>query len=304
MRKLHAYLCEIARKMKKNKITRTLLNVLKGIGLTRLVHSLFNLWYRWMPNNKQREEGEKNWRIEWGEKEKLFFSEHAQELKTVYDSLEDDRSRSVFENMLKYRATGNKKYLRKSVEKGVVHQYLVPELQFSEHEVIVDCGAFSGDTANLFYARIPGCKVIALEPDETNFEGLQKLDLEGLKPIKCGVWSEDTTLSFLPNDVDPGGGAISDSGNITIETKALDNLPECQSATYIKMDVEGAELEALKGARKIIKKNKPKLAICIYHKPQDFFEIPLYIRELRPDYKLFVYHHAPDGRWETVVYAV
>lgn len=237
--------------------------------------------------------------------EKQFFSEHAQELKMAYDLLEDARSKFVFENILKYRVTSNWAYLKKSRAKGnLKSQYFVPELKFSDHEIIVDCGAYTGDTVNLFYRNIPGCKVIALEPDEKNFEALQKIKLEGLKSIKAGVWSEDTTLSFSGEGGGTKDGAIVASGNTIIAVRSLDHIIECQSATYIKMDVEGAELEALKGAKKIIKDRKPKLAVCIYHKPQDFFEIPLYIKELNPDYKLFIYHHNPHCRYETVLYAV
>ena len=236
--------------------------------------------------------------------EKRFFLEHTQELKDVYDSFEDDRSRFVFENIIKYRVTSDWACLKKSMGKdNLKTQYLVPELQFSEHEIIVDCGAFTGDTAKVFYRNIPGCRVIALEPDEKNFESLRKLKLEGLKPVKAGAWSEDTTLAFSNMGGGTSRGRIATLGSTTIEVKALDHISECQSATFIKMDIEGAELEALKGAENIIKEQRPKLAICLYHRPQDFFEIPLYIKNLHPSYKFFIHHHSCCNS-ETVLYAV
>ena len=236
--------------------------------------------------------------------EKKFFSEHIQELKMAYDSLEDDRSRSVFENILKFRTTSDWSCLKKSLGKdNLKTQYFAPELPFSDHEVIVDCGAYTGDTAKLFLEHIPGCRVIALEPDDKNFELLQQCKLEGLTTIKAGAWSEATTLRFSTFGSGISFGRISASGDITIEVKALDRISECQSATYIKMDIEGAELEALKGAENIIKSRTPKLAICIYHKPQDFFEIPLYIKKLNPNYKLFIHHHTAT-LYETVLYVV
>ena len=73
--------------------------------------------------------------------------------------------------------------------------------------------------------------------------------------------------------------------------------------TMIKMDIEGSELEALKGAKKTIQRDKPKLAICIYHKPEDMADIPLYIKELVPEYKLYIRHHS-NFATETVLYAV
>ena len=293
--KFNSSLKKASAEMKKNKLTRPLYSILSGIGLIRFKHYLFGylfgLLYHRNPTQKMKDE-------------KKFFLEHAQELKAVYDSLEDDRSRSVFENILKYRVTYDRAYLKRSRTKNDLStQYLVSELQFSDHEIIVDCGAYIGDTAKLFFKNVPGCKVIALEPDEKTFEILCSLKIKGLTPIKAGAWSEDTTVGFSDKGGATGGGSIGSSGNTKIEVKALDHLPECQTATYIKMDIEGAELEALKGAEKIITRERPKLAICIYHQPEDFFEIPLYIINLNPNYKLYVYHHNNDIT-ETVLYAI
>ena len=73
--------------------------------------------------------------------------------------------------------------------------------------------------------------------------------------------------------------------------------------TFIKMDIEGAELEALRGAESIIRKQRPKLAICVYHKPEDIWTIPMYILSLQNDYRLFLRHYS-FGDTETVLYAI
>lgn len=78
---------------------------------------------------------------------------------------------------------------------------------------------------------------------------------------------------------------------------------ESPKVTFIKMDIEGAELESLKGAQKVIQRDKPKLAICIYHKPEDMVELPLYIKELVPEYKFYIRHHSNFIN-ETVLYAI
>jgi len=76
-----------------------------------------------------------------------------------------------------------------------------------------------------------------------------------------------------------------------------------EPVTYIKMDIEGAELNALKGAANTIKKNKPRLAICVYHKPEDILEIPVFLSELVPSYQFYLRHHS-QYYIETVLYAV
>ena len=97
---------------------------------------------------------------------------------------------------------------------------------------------------------------------------------------------------------------VSENGENHIDVVTIDEtIDENDRVTFIKMDVEGAELESLKGAKHIICRDKPKLAICIYHKPEDMTEIPLYIKSLVPEYKIYVRHHCnSDG--ETVLYAV
>ena len=86
-----------------------------------------------------------------------------------------------------------------------------------------------------------------------------------------------------------------------IRIKKLDNYIE-EQPTFIKMDIEGYELEALKGAEKILKTLKPKLAICIYHKEMDFYEIPLYLKSIVPEYKFKIRQHY-DALYDTVLYA-
>lgn len=278
--------------MGKYKITRMFYGLLSSLRFIHFGQFIFHIWFKSHPTPKMIEE-------------KKFFSEHAQELKEAYDCLEDEHSKLVYENILKFRATSDWKYLKAARDTdGLKSQYFVPELQFSAHEIIVDCGAFNGDTAKRFYAEIPGCIVICLEPDDKNYQKLVKLGLNGMKAYQYGAWSQDTVLSFSDEGGGTSSGAVTNSGNIQIEARALDHLPECQSATYIKMDIEGAELEALKGAENIIKNNKPKLAICLYHQPQDFFEIPLYIKTLNPDYKIYIHHHNVYCAMETVLYAI
>ena len=112
--------------------------------------------------------------------------------------------------------------------------------------------------------------------------------------------------------VAPGvSGMFEDAGMKEISEKVLEipvmpideAIETGDRVTMIKMDIEGSELEALKGAKQTIQRDKPKLAICIYHKPEDIIEIPCYIKELVPRYRLYLRHYG-NGDTETVLYAL
>ena len=119
--------------------------------------------------------------------------------------------------------------------------------------------------------------------------------------IEKGAWSKKDTLYF--NNSSNSNSSISESGDSKIEVDSIDNVCKNENVTFIKMDVEGAELEALKGAENTIMKNKPKLAICVYHKKEDLVTIPQYILSLNSDYKLYLRHY-DSFCTELVLYAV
>ena len=88
-----------------------------------------------------------------------------------------------------------------------------------------------------------------------------------------------------------------------VEVAPLDEILAGTRPTYIKFDVEGAEHDALVGGSETISANMPVLAVCLYHRPEDLWDLPLLVQSLRPDYRLHVRRYS-DERWETVLYAV
>lgn len=188
-------------------------------------------------------------------------------------------------------------------------QYFEEEfIQFGKEEVFLDCGAY-----DLFNSKrlqeLTGGKVVksyAFEPDKQNYKNcLEMIKKQGLSYIELfpyAVWSHKDKLCFAANG--NADSEISVSGKEVISAEAIDDIiSDNTKVTFIKMDIEGAELDALHGAQKTIQRCHPKLAICIYHKPEDMYEIPLYIKEIVPDYRLFVRHYS-NTTCETVLYAV
>ena len=120
--------------------------------------------------------------------------------------------------------------------------------------------------------------------------------------VESGLWKETLELYFY----DRGSSSYltdKEHSNSVVKVSAVDDVMECRDATFIKMDTEGAEMDALEGAVKTIKRNKPKLTICIYHSDEDMLRIAEWIHELVPEYKLYVRHHTKRDH-ETVLYAV
>lgn len=195
----------------------------------------------------------------------------------------------------------------------------LPELR--EHqlheEIFVDGGGFDGSTSLDFYhwcnnmpEVLSGEKIVLnraafsyiWEPDMDNIKKIHE-KLSGkmdYKIIEKGLWDKTSVLKFLMNG--SSESTISDSGNIEISVDTIDNMCD-RKPTFIKMDIEGAEYNALLGAKKTISINKPKLAISVYHKPEDIVTLPKLLLEMNPDYKFWLRHYS-FGDNETVLYAL
>lgn len=179
----------------------------------------------------------------------------------------------------------------------------------TDSEVFIDCGSYDGDSIRAFLNCTQGKykQIIAIEPDPCNFQKLYAMavrdDLVGFRGIKSVTGASNGTISFAVNLGTSSKVSEVNEGLDTIEMRMLklDNLYN-EKPTYIKMDIEGAELDTLKGCERIIKDLKPKLAICVYHKPFDIFDIPKYLKSLVPEYKFKLRQHQL-GFCEVVLYA-
>lgn len=220
----------------------------------------------------------------------------------TYDSLEDELSRKVFLDYLKLC------FIAVPVcPSPIEDQYFDPIMELSDKEVFVDCGAYTGDTAEAFMNRVDGKykHYYAFEPDPDNYSKTEEFlkNKHDTTVIPSGLWSKETTLCFKEGYA--SCSKVEEEGEVTVKVCALDQYFARKEdiPTIVKMDIEGSELEALKGAEVLIRSHKPKLAICIYHKPEDMYEIPDYIRSIREDYRFYVRHYT-DTFDELVLYAI
>lgn len=198
-----------------------------------------------------------------------------------------------------------------------LQQYRCPELGVVPRpgDVVIDCGAFLGETA-LHFGHDVGARgsVFAFEFEPANVrifsEALARNPTiaQRIELVPHPLWSESgIKMDFVSNG--PGSRLKSIAGEnegvVTVSTKSIDDLVSERAldrVDFIKMDIEGAELLALQGARNTIRRFRPKLAICLYHKPSHFVEIPSLIHELVPEYRFRIGHYSLN-QWETVLYA-
>ena len=228
-----------------------------------------------------------------------FFEANRSSIEKAYSLLADDTSRSVFADIVNAKLTGSYELLRRcETDRSEVFENI---LRLSQNERYVDLGAYDGDTITEFLAQTGGLysKITAFEPDRKNRAKLEYKysSLDGLKVCPYASWSENTTLHFSGN-----GGRMSciDEDGYDVEARAVDSV--VMSASYIKMDVEGAERETLLGCKRLLERCCPKLSVSAYHRAGDLFTLPLLIHELQPSYKIYLRHHKYVPAWETNLY--
>lgn len=223
----------------------------------------------------------------------------------VIDTLEDKYSIDTLIAYVKSRNTGNYKICEKFYEPN---QYFPTEIiSLNKNEIFVDCGVFDGETIKEFVAKTENTFdfIYGFEPDKKNYQNSNK-NLENISPNKLalfnlGSWINKDILKF--NSISDRVSEIDPDGAVEINVDSIDNLVCNKKLSFIKMDVEGAELNSLKGAIKNIKLYKPKLAICLYHKPEDIHDIIYWIRGLNLSYKFYIRLHTRFSQ-ELVLYCI
>jgi FkbM family methyltransferase len=233
--------------------------------------------------------------------------EQAADVRKAASLWADDASRQEYLNHVRWRALGDQNALGPPVKE---ESYFLESLyRIEDREVFVDCGAYTGDTAEQVIRRNPAfSRIVAIEADPENFDCLTKwigtLDTpvaSRISALNVAVGAKRGKLRFQAGGGE--GAKLAADGNVVVECIPIDELAPAAGSTFIKMDIEGAELDALAGARRSIQKNRPILSICVYHKQDDLWRIPLFIDTLVEDYRFFLRAHDVDG-WQLVCYAV
>jgi FkbM family methyltransferase len=236
--------------------------------------------------------------------QKLLVKEITEHVKSLFA---DEKSKINFELTVRARNEFNCELLPKP--EPIREQYFSKDIPLHKASVFIDCGAFDGDTIDLIKEYLPTIQhIIAFEPDIQNYKKLslkaQNIYINNFQSFisfPCGCWSVTKLLKF---NSDLGeGSAVKENGQIFIQGIALDDAIINIRPDYIKMDIEGAEYDALLGSKNLIFKYQPDLAICVYHRPQDIINIISLIKGWNLNYQFYLRQYGFFGL-DQVLYAI
>lgn len=227
----------------------------------------------------------------------------------AYDLASDDASKNVVLDVLRKDLCGTHR-LTKTSKLPTELEYF--DFDFGESEVFVQAGCFTGDTVEAFIkfrGNNPDDVIYTFEGDPDNY-AISKQNLSKYPNVHLsayGLWDKDDNLYFSKGHSDASRiiGFSEDGSEPSLQVTSLDNFfrgKECLP-TFIQFDIEGAEPEALLGAKEILRGVQPKLAICVYHAQDHLYRIPRIIQEINPNYKRFRFVQTiEDALTDTVLF--
>lgn len=232
------------------------------------------------------------------------YSENRARFSNVYDGLCDAESKFIFEKIVSFRETQNVEYLKHFRDLQEI-QYFEPFLKKSSSAVFYDVGCFDGKTTEDFIQWNGNfSNVIYFEPFIENFKICKNKFSQNENVI--GV---NAAVSNMTGSARLSGGedtaTIDQNGDMNVELLKLDELvpDKFLPPTFVKIDIEGGEMDALKGMKNIIKKYSPQIAVSVYHKPTDFVDIPEFILSQNKSYKIYLRHYT-ESIYETVMFFI
>lgn len=239
----------------------------------------------------------------WDEK---YISDNAKKLDEIENKLSDNMSKEILRTLKKAKVNCDASDMIGLADDNQYFNELTYSIDSSD-EVFCDCGAFNGDTIGKFikFTGEKYKKIYAFEPNDDNAAQLRKNvgSDNNIVIVNKGTWSKDDTLRFSN---DGSASLVDESGETVIEVTSIDNTVKDDAVTFIKMDVEGSEMESLIGATNTIRRNMPKLAICCYHKEDDIINFYDFLTQFNNDevkYNFYLRHHS-NSVYETVFYAI
>lgn len=229
------------------------------------------------------------------------YKKNYNEYEKTYNLLNDEKSCEVFKKVINFKISFDYDFMRGFTNDHEAQYFpkdIMPEIK---NITFVDGGSYVGDTLPQIIKNYPDYeKIYCIEPNELHMSIAKRDfgDIRGIEFINCGLGAEKSI-----NEIE----ANTNSNNCehdyqAININSLDDLIN-EKIDFIKLDIEGAEQDTIIGANNLIKKYNPVLAICIYHKAQDWYKIPQMVLDINPSYDVYLRHYM-EGIYETVMYFI
>lgn len=242
--------------------------------------------------------------LTWKNNINLIFK-NKKKIRSVFALLDDERSRKIYIEIIRFRLTFDQSIFNK-IKDNTVEYFDKKIIKLSPNEIFLDGGAYDGDTIKTFIRESKNIfkNIYAFEPDNKSYiqlrKYLNKIADERIINNKVGLGKNIEKLYFT----NEGNlqSKITNKSKTLIKIIPIDSLKDI-AFTYIKLDIEGFEQQALMGAKKTIGQHKPKLAICLYHNIEDLWEIPYLIKKINKNYKFYIRHYT-NFLFDTICYAI
>lgn len=230
-----------------------------------------------------------------------FYEAHREEFEAVRSALADEKSVKTFDGVVAYKLSGRPERL---FECETAEEEADGLIKLPDNASIADFGAYNGDTVKKYALLYPSySSITAVEPDKRNYAKLcaNTADMRNVFPVNA-LLSDENGDSHIEKA--KGRGVHESENGAFVSKVTVDGLFAEHGVDFMKFDVEGAELAALKGAVRTIKKYRPSMLISCYHRSEDIFTLPLELLSVCPEYKLYLRHLPGLPAWDTQFYAV
>ena len=230
------------------------------------------------------------------------FKNNKNSYEYVYNLLEDATSKEIFNKVLNFKNSFDYKFM-KGFTNDHQGQYFDKEIIPNIKDIVfVDGGGYTGDTLPNIIDNFPDFKKIYLiEPNQLHISIAKKKfgHIKNIDFLQCGLSNKKNILEN--NEEQLSSNTCKDNYH-AISVDTIDNIIK-EPVDFIKLDIEGAEQDAIDGAKHTLIKYTPILAICIYHKAEDCYKIPQKVLSFNPNYKIYIRHYM-EGIFETVMYFI
>jgi len=230
------------------------------------------------------------------------FANNLDKYKATYNLLADEKSKKIFEKIINFKLTFDIRFMRGFTNDHTGQYFDKDILPDMPNIVFVDGGGYIGDTAMQLVKLYPNFqKIYLLEPNKKKITIAKKRlkNIANIQFLNIGLCDKKRTCNFYENR---SFSTIYGAGQTIVCVDTLDNIIK-EKVDFIKLDIEGAEQDAIDGAKKMIQRYTPVIACCIYHKAEDWYKVPQKVLSINQNYKIYMRHYM-EGIFETVIYFI